>query len=110
MPFALVRTNFDVEEEFDGKLSKLMCDLFNVEEKDVCVEVLVNKRMLRNGTNEPYVYCDLRRPASVLTLDNKVTWAKVLSDFFMKELRVEPLRCTLSFQPQLEKPYSGQGV
>ncbi|XP_066294015.1 uncharacterized protein [Branchiostoma lanceolatum] len=102
MPYALVRTNFDVQEDFDGKLSKLMSDLFKVDEKVVCVEVLVNKRMLRNGSHERYVYCDLRRPASVMTMDNKVTWAKVLSEFFMEELRVEPLRCTVSFQ--LEPP------
>ncbi|XP_019618905.1 PREDICTED: uncharacterized protein LOC109465853 [Branchiostoma belcheri] len=100
MPYALVRTNFDVEEEFDGKLSKLMSDLFKVEEEVVSVEVLVNKRMLRNGTNERYVYCDLRRPASLMTTENKVTWAKVLSDFFMEQLRVEPLRCTLSFRSE----------
>ncbi|XP_019614439.1 PREDICTED: uncharacterized protein LOC109462335 [Branchiostoma belcheri] len=100
MPYALVRANFDVPEEFDRKLSKFMSEQFKKHEGFLAVDLQVNKRSLRSGTTDKFVYCDLRVSDTMLTNEgDRTRWFKAFGDFFVQELGVEPLRCIVMFEP-----------
>ncbi|XP_078600578.1 uncharacterized protein LOC144875509 [Branchiostoma floridae x Branchiostoma japonicum] len=97
MPYILVRSNFDVPQEFDAKLSKLMSELTKMHEGYILSQVRVNKRMLLGGSADKCVYSDVRLADVLLSNEkDKERYYREIHNFLVGELGVEPARCTMS--------------
>eukprot|EP00058_Branchiostoma_floridae_P020322 XP_002605812.1 hypothetical protein BRAFLDRAFT_84425 [Branchiostoma floridae] len=93
MPYILVRSNFDVPQEFDAKLSKLMSELTKMHEGYILSQVRVNKRMLLGGSADKCVYSDVRLADVLLSNEkDKERYYREIHNFLVGELGVEPAR------------------
>ncbi|XP_019614482.1 PREDICTED: uncharacterized protein LOC109462381 [Branchiostoma belcheri] len=100
MPYILVRANFNVPQEFDAKLSKLMSEISKMHEGYILSELRVNKRLLLGGSGEKCVYSDVRLADVLLSNEgDKEKWSKGIQDFLVGELGVKPGRCIMSITP-----------